>query len=163
MWNNFSRVLTLKKLLYESWVSNSRFSLLYIEVWKIRCKLPAHQIKSFETWSDHQWSYAWFGYCPMKDQFQILPSLEEHRCRHSSYSCPVVDTKQSSGGGGCTLRTIVLFQRSQLNKHLMPSNSFEIAVCFILPIFYNDRCDLIFIWTTFWSSSVFQLLLIFSS
>jgi len=33
--------------------------------------------------------------------------------------------------------------------------------CFILPIFYNDRHDLIFIWTTFSSSSVFQLLMIF--
>jgi len=56
MWNHFSRVLALIKLLYESWVKNSRSSLLYIEVWKICCKLPAHQIESFQTWLDHQWS-----------------------------------------------------------------------------------------------------------
>jgi len=36
--------------------------------------------------------------------------------------------RQSCGGSGCTLRTIVLFQRSPMNKHLMPSNSFELAV-----------------------------------
>jgi len=33
--------------------------------------LPTHQKESFETWSNHQWSFAWFGYGPMKDQFQI--------------------------------------------------------------------------------------------
>ena len=43
-------------------------SWIFISSWG---DLPAHQIKLFETWSDHQWSYAWFGYCPMKDQFQI--------------------------------------------------------------------------------------------
>jgi len=36
--------------------------------------------------------------------------------------------KQSSGDSGCTLRTNVLFQHSQLNKHPMPSNPFEIAI-----------------------------------
>jgi len=33
--------------------------------------LPTHQKESFEAWSNHQWIVAWFGYCPMKDQFQI--------------------------------------------------------------------------------------------
>jgi len=33
--------------------------------------LPAHQKELFETWSNHQWSFSWFGCCPMKDQFQI--------------------------------------------------------------------------------------------
>jgi len=36
--------------------------------------------------------------------------------------------KLSSGDSGCTLRTIVLCQRSSKNKHPMPSNSFELAV-----------------------------------
>ena len=34
----------------------------------------------------------------------------------------------SSGGSGCTLRTIVLCQRSSKNKNSMPSNTFELAV-----------------------------------
>ncbi|KEH33774.1 hypothetical protein MTR_3g452610 [Medicago truncatula] len=38
------------------------------------------------------------------------------------------ETKQCSGVSGCTLRTIVLFQRSSKNKHPMPSNPFELAV-----------------------------------
>jgi len=33
--------------------------------------MPAHQKESFETWSNHQWSFAWFWYYPIKDQFQI--------------------------------------------------------------------------------------------
>jgi len=45
MWNNFIRVLALVKLLYDSYISNCRSSLLYIEVWKICCWLPAHQKK----------------------------------------------------------------------------------------------------------------------
>jgi len=39
--------------------------------------------------------------------------------------------KLSSGGSGCTLRTIVLCQRSLKNKHPMPSNSFELAVALL--------------------------------
>ena len=46
-------------------------SLLYIEVWKRSFWLPTRQKESFEAWSNHQWSVAWFGYCPMKEQFQI--------------------------------------------------------------------------------------------
>jgi len=57
-----------------------------------------------------------------------IPSLEEHWCRHSCCSCPIADTKQNSGDSCCTLRTIVLFQRSPKNKHPMPSNPFELAV-----------------------------------
>jgi len=34
----------------------------------------------------------------------------------------------SSGGSDCTLRTIVLCQRSSKNKHPMSSNSFELVV-----------------------------------
>jgi len=60
--------------------------------------------------------------------FKSIPSLEEHWCRHNCCSCPVADKKQSSGGSGCTLRTIVLFQLSPTNKHPMTSNSFELAI-----------------------------------
>ena len=60
--------------------------------------------------------------------FKSISSLEENRCRHSCYFCLVVETKQSSGGSGCTLRTTVLFQRCLKNQHPMPSNLFELAV-----------------------------------
>jgi len=40
----------------------------------------------------------------------------------------MVDTKQSTGDSGCTLCTIVLFQRSLKNKYPMPLNPFELAV-----------------------------------
>jgi len=64
----------------------------------------------------------------MKDQFQIHSKSGEHRCRHSCYFFLVAETEQSSGGSGCTLRTIVLFQRSLKNQHPVPSNPFELAV-----------------------------------
>jgi len=64
--------------------------------------------------------------------FKFIPSLEEHWCRHSCCSCPVADTKQSSGDNGCTFRTIVLFQRSPKNKHPMPSNPFELPIVLFL-------------------------------
>ena len=52
MWNNFSRVLALVNYCTSLEFSNSRSSLLYIEVWKIRWKLSAHQIESFRVvWS----------------------------------------------------------------------------------------------------------------
>jgi len=62
----------------------------------------------------------------MKDQFQI----------HSKSGGTLVQAwmlflsycKQSSGDSGCTLHTIVLFQRSLKNKHLMPLNPFELVV-----------------------------------
>jgi len=49
--------------------------------------MPTHQKESFEAWSNHQWSIAWFGYCPMKEKFQSIPSMEEHRYRHNCCSC----------------------------------------------------------------------------
>jgi len=60
--------------------------------------------------------------------FKSISSLEEQRCSHSCCSCPIAYTNLSSGGSGCTLRTIVLFQRSPKNKHPMSSNPFEIVV-----------------------------------
>ena len=70
------------------WVllSNCRSSLLYIEVWKDQFHTN-DQIKSFEAWSNHQWSVVWFGYCPIRINFKSIPSLEEHCCRHSCCSC----------------------------------------------------------------------------
>ena len=53
---------------------------------------------------------------------------------HSCFSCLVADTKQSSGYSGCTLRTIVLCQLSQMYKHPMPSNPFQLVV----PLFFQS-------------------------
>jgi len=38
--------------------------------------MSAHQKESFEALINHQWSFAWYGYCPMKDQFQIHSKSE---------------------------------------------------------------------------------------
>jgi len=47
--------------------------------------------------------------------------MREHFCRQSCYPCLVAKHDQSSGEGGCTVRTIVPFQRSWKSKHLRPS------------------------------------------
>jgi len=72
----FQQSLTLCKLLYESCICvsaypNSRSSLLYIKVWKIRWKLQHIKKSRLKLDQNHQWSFVWYGYCPMKDQFQI--------------------------------------------------------------------------------------------
>ena len=70
------------ELLYESCFCvcyvypTSRFSLLYIEVWKIRLESYQHNKESFEALINHQWSFVWYGYWPMKDQFQIHSKSE---------------------------------------------------------------------------------------
>jgi len=53
--------------------------------------------------------------------FKSIPCMREHFCRQSCYPCLVAKHDQSSGEGGCTVRTIVLFQRSWKSKHLKPS------------------------------------------
>ena len=77
MQNNFNRVLALvnccMSLAYmcvSTYFKQHVFTPLYRGV-KDTLKLSAHQKESFEAWSNHQWSFAWFSYCPMKDQFQI--------------------------------------------------------------------------------------------
>jgi len=108
---------------------NSRSSLLYIEVWKIRCWIYQHikksRLKLDQITNDLMPDLVIVLW---RRNFKSIPRLEEHWSRHNCCSCPVADTKQSSGDSGCTLRTIVLFQRSPKNKHPMPSNPFELAV-----------------------------------
>jgi len=108
---------------------NSRSSLLFIEVWKIRCWICQHIKKSrFKLDQITKDLMPDLVIVLWRSNFKSIPSLEEHWCRYSCCSCPVADTNQSSGDSGCTLRTIVLFQRSPKNKHPMPSNQFELAV-----------------------------------
>ena len=115
MQNNFSRGLVLVKIL---WVFRSAFlhyqfsrsSLLYIEVWKRRCEIASTSKSRCWSLIFHQWSFAWFGCCPMKNQFEIHSHCEGTSLQASCYSGAVflscsVDTKQSSGEGGCIVRT----------------------------------------------------------
>jgi len=91
----------------------SKSSLIYIEVWKRRCELPAHQKTIF--WSFDQspmifcliWLLSYEG--SISNSFQVWRNIVAGVAvilvlwqRH----------KLSCGGCGCTLRTIVLCQRS---------------------------------------------------
>jgi hypothetical protein len=75
------------------------------------------------------------------NNFKFIPCIEEYQRSHSCCSCTIADTKQSNGEGGCTICTIVLFQRSSRNKHPMTSNSSELAVAPGFNSFCNDRHD----------------------
>jgi len=55
--------------------------------------------------------------------FKSIPCMREHFCRQSCYPCLVAKHDQNSGEGGCTVRTLVLFQRSWNSKHLRFSKS----------------------------------------
>ena len=59
-------------LLYCRIYPTSKSSLPYIEVWKIRWKIAStHKKSRLKLVDNHQWSFAGYGYCPMKDQFQM--------------------------------------------------------------------------------------------
>jgi len=49
--------------------------------------------------------------------FKSIPCMREHFCRQSCYPCLVAKHDQSSGEGGCTVCSFVLFQRSWRSKH----------------------------------------------
>ncbi len=115
MQNNFSRGLVLVKIL---WVFRSAFlhyqfsrsSLLYIEVWKRRCEIASTPKSRCWSLIFHQWSFAWFGCCPMKNKFEIHSLSKGTSMQAKPYSGAVflscsADTKQSSGERGCTIRT----------------------------------------------------------
>ena len=161
MWNNFSRVLALIKLLYESWVSKQQvFTPLYRGV-KIRWNLPAYQIESLKLDQITNDLMHDLVIVLWRINFKSIASLEEHCCRHSCCSCPIADTKQSSGDSGCTLRTIVFFQLSPTNKHPMTSNPFELA---IVSCFYSSAMTgVIGSFEQPLKLQFFQLLMIFSS
>ena len=88
----------------------SRSSLLYIEVWKRRCEIASAPKSRCWSLIFHQWSFAWFGCCPMKNQFEIHSLSKGTSMQAKPYSGAVflscsADTKQSSGERGCTIRT----------------------------------------------------------
>ena len=102
----------------------SRSSLLYIEVWK----------DTLETWQ-HTKRVVWNLLIITNDllpdmvivlwkiNFKSIPCMKEHFCRQSCYPYLVAKHDQSSGEGGCTVCTFVLFQRSWWSKHPKLSNS----------------------------------------
>jgi len=97
--------------------------LLYIEVWK-RCWRIASTHTQRVVWSllitndllPDMVIVLW------RINFKTIPFMKEHFCRQSCYPCLVAKHDQSSGEGGCTVRTIVLFQRSWENKDSELSN-----------------------------------------
>jgi len=128
MQNNFSRVLALVNCCMSLEYPNNKSSLLYIEVWKIRWNLPAHQNRV--VWSLIKspmiicliWLLFYEG--SFSNSLQVWSNI----VADTAVVLVLADIKQSSGDNGCILRTKVIFQRSQLNKHPMPSNPFELAV-----------------------------------
>jgi len=118
-------------------------------------ELPAQQKESFKALINHQWFIAWYGYCPMKHQFQM----------HSMYEGTLLQTELlslssrrdktlCSGGSGCTLRTIVLCQRLTNEQ---ASNAFELAVVLLFHSFAILRRHWIY-WTTFESLGLHLLM-----
>jgi len=134
-------------------------SLFYIEVWEIRWKLPAHQKESFEAWSKSLlifcliWLLSYEG--STSNEFLVW--------RNIAAGIAVILVllqihNQSSGDSGCTVRTIVLCQRSWENKHPMLSNPFKLVVA---SLFWSSvMLDEI---KSFWSFNSLNLLMIFSS
>jgi len=95
-------------LLYPTW----KPSLLYIVVWKRRWR-TANTHKRV-VWSllitndllPDMVIVLW------RINFKSIPCMREHFYKQSCYPCLVVKHDQSSGERGCTVRTLVLFQRS---------------------------------------------------
>jgi len=103
------------------------------------------QKESFEALINHQWFIAWYGYCPMKDQFQM----------HSMYEGTLQAELLSLSCSRDKLCVVVVHfvqlyfvNASTKNKHPMPLNPFELVV---VPLFHSSailRRHWIY-WTTF--------------
>jgi len=94
------------------------------------------QKESFEVLINHQWFIAWYGYCPMKDQFQM----------HSMYEGTLLQADllslSCSRDKLCVVLVVVVHfvqlyfvNAQQKNKHLMPLNPFELVV---VPLFHSS-------------------------
>ena len=120
-------------------LSTSRSSLFYIEVWKRRWRIASTYTQRV-IWSllitndlfPDMVIVLW------RINFKSIPCMKEHFCRQSCYPCLVAKHDQSSGEGGCTLRTIVLFQRSWEKKHTKLSNFHLKTVVAVLYVFSNS-------------------------
>jgi len=94
------------------------------------------QKESFEALINHQWFIAWYGCCPMKDQFQM----------HSMYEGTLLQagllSLSCSRDKLCVVEVVVVHfvqlyfvNAQQKNKHPMPLNPFELAV---VPLFHSS-------------------------
>jgi len=120
------------------------------------------QKESFEALITHKWSIAWYGYCPMKDQFQMYSMYVGTllQVQLLSLSC--------SRDKLCVVEAVVVHfvqlyfvNALQKNKHPMPSNPFELAVT---SLFHSSAYNPL---NNFWnfkfaSLDELQLLVIFS-
>ena len=120
------------------------------------------QKESFEALITRQRSIAWYGYCPMKDQFEMYSMyvgtlLQAHllclSCRRDTLCVVEVVVVH--------LVQLYFVNALKTNKHPMPSNPFELAVT---SLFHSSAYNPL---NNFWSfkfasSDELQLLVIFS-
>jgi len=107
---------------------------------------------------NHQWFIAWYGYCPMKDQFQM----------HSMYVGTLLQAEllslSCSRDKLCVVEVVVIHfvqlyfvNALQKNKHPMPLNPFELNVALLFHSFAMLRPYWIH-WTTFEALSLHLLM-----
>jgi len=116
------------------------------------------QKESFEALINHQWFIAWYGYCLMKDQFQMYSMYEGILLQAEllSLSCSIDKL--------CVVKVVVVHfvqlyfvNALQKNKHSMPLNPFELVVALLFHSFAILRRHWIH-WTTFESLSLHLLM-----
>jgi len=116
------------------------------------------QKESFEALINHQWFIAWYGYCPMKDQFQMHSMWEGTLLQAEllSLSCSINKL--------CVVEVVVVHfvqlyfvNAYQTNKHPMLLNPFELTVVPLFHSFTIFRQHWIH-WTTFESLSLHLLM-----
>jgi len=107
------------------------------------------QKELFEALINHQWFIAWYGCCPMKDQFQM----------HSMYEGTLLQAEllslYCSRDKLCVVEVVVVHfvqlyfvNAQQKNKHSMPLNPFELPVVSLFHSFAMLRRSWIH-WTAF--------------
>jgi len=87
------------------------------------------QKESFGALINHQWFIAWYGCCPMKDQFQMHSMYEGTLLQEELLSLSCSRDKL------CVVEVVVVqlyfVNALQKNKHLMALNPFELVVALL--------------------------------
>jgi hypothetical protein len=116
-------------------------SLLYIEVWKRCCWLPAvkkSRLKLDQITNDLLLDLVIVLW---RNNFKSIPCIEEYHCSHNCCSCTIADTKQSSEDSGCTI-VLLSFSNVLQGISIQCLQIFLwISRCSRLLFFCNDRCD----------------------
>jgi len=157
MLNNFDRVLALSnccRVLHTFFKS----SLLYIEVLNERWVASTSKKSRFEALINHQWFITRYGYCPMKDQFQMHSMYEETLLEAELLSLSCSRDKL------CVVEVVVVhfvqlyfLNAWQRNKQWMRLNPFELVIVTLFHSFAILRRHWIH-WTTFESLSLHLLM-----